>query len=93
METLENIGRRAKAAAQQMAVAGTAGKNRALEAMAASLEAHTAEILAANAADLEAAAAAGMSVSLQDRLRLTADRIAGMAAGVREIIALTDPVR
>lgn len=33
-----------------------------------------------------------MSVSLQDRLRLTADRIAGMAAGVREIIALTDPV-
>ena len=92
METLENIGRRAKAAAQQMAVAGTAGKNRALEAMAASLEAHTAEILAANAADLEAAAAAGMSVSLQDRLRLTADRIAGMAAGVREIIALTDPV-
>ena len=70
METLENIGRRAKAAAQQMAVAGTAGKNRALEAMAASLEAHTAEILAANAADLEAAAAAGMSVSLQDRLRV-----------------------
>ena len=92
METLENIGRRAKAAARQMAVAGTACKNRALEAMAASLEAHTAEILAANAADLEAAVAAGMSVSLQDRLRLTAERIAGMAAGVREIITLTDPV-
>jgi glutamate-5-semialdehyde dehydrogenase len=60
--------------------------------MAEALLTHSKEILAANAADIEAAKAAGMRPSLIDRLTLTPARIQGMSDGVREVAALTDPV-
>ncbi len=66
-------------------------KNAALYAMADALIAHTAPILAANAEDVEAAKAS-LSAVMVDRLALTAERIAGMADGIREVAALPDPV-
>ncbi len=81
----------AKAAKAEVARLTPAQKNRALEAMAAALEDHTDNILAANAADMEYAKDSISSVML-DRLQLTAQRIAGMAKGIREVIDLPDPV-
>ncbi len=92
MTALEVQGAAAKAAARTLACAGTRDKNAALEAIASALLERTQEILAANAADLSAAAASGMSESMQDRLRLTAQRIAGIADGVRQVAALPDPI-
>ena len=69
----------------------TAQKNAALEAMADALMACSADILAANAADMDAAKDTISPVML-DRLRLTEERIAGMAKGIREVAALPDPV-
>jgi len=89
---LIQMGERAKAAAAVLRTASTADKNRALAAVAASLEAHTDDILAANSADIDAAKENGMRDSLIDRLKLTAARIADMAAGVREVAELADPV-
>ena len=66
-------------------------KNKALLSMAEALAAHEEAILAANARDLEAAAGSISPVML-DRLRLTPDRIAAMARGIREVAALPDPV-
>ncbi|MBQ3385850.1 MAG: glutamate-5-semialdehyde dehydrogenase [Eggerthellaceae bacterium] len=66
-------------------------KNEALEAMAAAVEAAEEAILAANAEDMEAARGHIADVML-DRLLLTPARIAGMAAGIRDVIALPDPV-
>ena len=66
-------------------------KNKALLSMAEALTAHEEAILAANARDLEAAAGSISPVML-DRLRLTPDRIAAMARGIREVAALPDPV-
>ena len=60
--------------------------------MAAALEARTPEILEANARDLEAGRESGLSAALMDRLALDEGRVAAMAAGVREIVALPDPV-
>jgi len=84
--------RAAQAAARALATLETATKDRALEAIAASLEARADEILAANALDLEAGRAAGLTPALLDRLALDERRIAAMAAGVRTIVALPDPV-
>jgi glutamate-5-semialdehyde dehydrogenase len=84
--------RRAKAAARVLAVTPAAAKNAALQKMADALRASQAEILAANAADLDAAAAAGTSEALLDRLRLNESRIEGMAVGLEDLIALPDPV-
>ena len=92
MTVLEMQGLAAKNAARVLAVAGTARKDAALEAVAAALEARQGEILAANAADMEAARAAGMRPSLQDRLALDAGRIAGIVEGVRQVKALPDPI-
>lgn len=92
MEMLENMGTRAKIASRLLAVAGTARKNEALTAMAEALIAHTPAILEANRQDVAAAAAGGLSKTLIDRLTLTADRIRGMSDGIRQIVALTDPV-
>ena len=69
---------------QALAVAGTARKNAALEAAARTIEARQGEILAANAADLEAAMAAGLRPALLDRLALDEGRIAGIVEGVRQ---------
>ena len=87
MELLE----RARGAKGAMALADTEMKNRALLAMADALEARQADILAANAQDLEAARGTISDVML-DRLALNPERIAGMAQGIREVAALPDPV-
>lgn len=82
----------AKQAAAKLAITSTAVKNAALLAMAAALEAQQAEILAANERDMTAAAAKGMKSSMLDRLKLTAERISGMADGLRQVAGLADPV-
>ena len=82
----------AKQAAAKLAVTSTAVKNAALLAMAVALEAQQAEILAANERDMTAAAAKGMKSSMLDRLKLTAERISGMADGLRQVAGLADPV-
>ena len=91
MTTQEIILRAAKAA-KGIGLQGTETKNKALYAMADALEAQTEAILAANALDLEAARGTVSDVML-DRLALSRERIAAMAAGVREVAALPDPVR
>lgn len=83
---------RARAASVALSVATTEAKDRALLATAEALEAERAEILAANAADLEAGRAAGLGAAMLDRLRLDESRLAGIAAALREIAALPDPV-
>ena len=90
MTTLEQM-KAAKAAAPLLACAGTDLKNKALYAMAEQLLAQTAEILQANAADMEKAAGTISPVML-DRLALNEGRIAGMAEGIRQVAALPDPV-
>lgn len=82
----------AKQAAAKLAVTSTAVKNAALLAMATALEAQQSEILAANERDMTAAAAKGMKSSMLDRLKLTAERISGMADGLRQVAGLADPV-
>jgi glutamate-5-semialdehyde dehydrogenase len=82
----------AKAAARSLARVDSATKDRALLAIADALEARTAEILEANARDLEAGRDAGLSAALMDRLALDGARVAAMATGVRDIVALPDPV-
>ena len=82
----------AKKAAAKLAVTSTAVKNKALLAMAEALLAKQEDILAANALDMERAAAKGMKSSMLDRLKLTAARIEGMADGLRQVANLPDPV-
>jgi glutamate-5-semialdehyde dehydrogenase len=82
----------AREAAGQLARASSGVKDRALHAIAAALEARTPEILEANARDLAAGREAGLTSALMDRLALDASRVAAMAAGVRAIAALPDPV-
>jgi glutamate-5-semialdehyde dehydrogenase len=82
----------AKRAARTLASVSTAAKNAALEATARLREERTAEILEANAADLADERAAGLSEALRERLTLSAERVAAMAAGVRAVAALDDPV-
>src|SRR6476469_9981422 len=72
--------------------APTEAKNAALEATARLLEERAPLVLEANAADLADERAAGLSAALRDRLTLTAERVAAMAAGVRVVAALDDPV-
>ena len=92
MTQLEQQGSAAKLASRALALADTETKNRALYAIADILEARQDEWLAANREDLDAARADGMRQSLLDRLALNPQRIAGIAAGVREAAALPDPV-
>ena len=87
-----DLGRRAKAVAPVLAGTPTDVKDAALRAGAEELLATSDALLAANEGDLAAAAEAGISTTLLDRLRLTADRIAGMAGGLRQVADLPDPV-
>ena len=89
--TTIDILRHARAAWPALQSANTEEKNAALDAMADRLIACQADILAANALDLDAAKGHISDVML-DRLRLTPERIAGMAQGIREVAALSDPV-
>lgn len=82
----------AKKAAAKLAVTSTDIKNKALLAMAQALLEHQQEILTANSCDMQQAAAKGMKSSMLDRLKLTAERIACMADGLRQVAALPDPV-
>ena len=91
-ELLQAKAQAAKQAAAKLAVTSTAVKNAALLAMAAALEAQQSEILAANKRDMTAAEAKGMKSSMLDRLKLTAERISGMADGLRQVAGLADPV-
>jgi glutamate-5-semialdehyde dehydrogenase len=84
--------RAAREAARALALCSTRTKNEALLQMARGLEEKTATILDANRADLERARAAGVTRAFLDRLTLTDARIEAMAAGLREIVALPDPV-
>lgn len=90
MTTIELL-KKARGAKGAMALADTERKNRALLEMARALEGRTADILAANGRDLEAARGTISEVML-DRLALSPERIAGMAQGMREVAALPDPV-
>ncbi|HSV40134.1 MAG TPA: glutamate-5-semialdehyde dehydrogenase [Nocardioidaceae bacterium] len=83
---------RARVAAAELALATRATKDAALLAMADALLAHAAEILAANAEDCAAAEANGTPPNIIDRLRLTDERLDGMAEGLREVAGLADPV-
>ena len=89
---LEEKGRIAKEAAVYLRTASTAAKNAVLERAAARLLEKEAEILEANAKDLEAARAAGIKGAFLDRLVLDSRRVAAMAEGLREVVALPDPV-
>jgi glutamate-5-semialdehyde dehydrogenase len=82
----------ARRAGRTLAALDTATKDRALTALADALEARIAEILEANARDMEAGEANAIGDALLDRLRLDERRVAAMAAGVRQIVALPDPV-
>jgi len=86
------MGRRAREAARELALASTAQKNAALEAMAARIEASASKIIEANAQELEAARAKGRDAAFLDRLMLNEARVAAMAKGLREVAALADPV-
>jgi glutamate-5-semialdehyde dehydrogenase len=83
---------RARDAAAELAAMCRGDKDVALHAMARALDEATAEILAANARDVEAGRAAGMADGLVDRLTLDDDRVAAMAQGLRDVAALPDPV-
>lgn len=91
MTELETMGRRAKAAARVLANAGSL-KDRALLCAADALVEKAPDILAANKLDLEAARENGMSEAMLDRLSLNENRIKGMADGIRQVAAQTDPV-
>lgn len=92
MTVLQRQGQAAKAAGYTLATAGTARKNAALEAIADMLAKRQDEWLAANAEDVAAARAAGMRPSMLDRLALTPQRVADIVDGVRQVIALPDPI-
>ncbi len=91
-EQILEYGRRARAAARLMRQITTEQKNTGLIAMADELMAAEADILAANARDVERARANGLSAAMLDRLTLNAKRLTAMADGVRQVAALPDPV-
>ena len=91
-ETMVEMGDKAVAAARQLATLGTRRKNLILEAMADALESSRDRLKEANARDMAAGRAAGLSDAMLDRLLLTDKRIDSMINGVRALIGLKDPV-
>ena len=89
---MDPIGRAAVDAARVLAQAPTPLKNEALTAAAQALRSRCVEILEANASDMKAAAPAGMSAAMLDRLRLDAARVEAMVTGAEEVALLTDPI-
>ena len=92
MTVIEQMGVNAKQAARVLAALSSKQKDDALNAAADALTEHQEEILRENRIDLENAEKAGLSAAMQDRLRLTPERIQGMADGIREVMALADPI-
>ena len=86
------LGRAAVAAGRVVARSSSAVRDDALRFAADLLEERSGPILAANATDLERATGAGADATSLDRLRLDAGRITGMASGLRDVAALSDPV-
>ncbi|GJE25860.1 glutamate-5-semialdehyde dehydrogenase [Methylobacterium organophilum] len=86
------IGRRARAAARQMALASAQTKDIALRTIAERIRHNAAAILRENARDVSAAQAAGQTKALIDRLTLSEARLDGIAAAVEKVGALPDPV-
>jgi glutamate-5-semialdehyde dehydrogenase len=91
-DTMDAIGRAARAAAPVLALASTDQKNRALRAAAAALRTRQREILTANEEDMRDARLQGASASLLDRLQLDPKRIESMARALEEIAGLVDPI-
>ena len=86
---LQTLGQQAQTASYALGLLSTAKKNEVLLAMATALDSHQAEILAANAKDLENPQVADKFI---DRLTLTADRLNDMATGLKQVAALPDPI-
>jgi glutamate-5-semialdehyde dehydrogenase len=91
-QLMQGIGRAAVLAAEQLALASSAIKNRALSAAAAALRADSHLILAANAEDMRDAQSASLSAALLDRLKLDEKRVEATARGLEDIAALADPI-
>jgi len=91
-EAMQAMGRAARAAARELARAGTAAKNEALRAMAAAIRAREQKIREANATDVAKAKKDGRDAAFVDRLTLTGDLVEQMAEGVEQVAALPDPV-
>ena len=89
---VNDVARRARVAAAELAVLTRAAKDAALNAMADALQEQAAKILAGNADDVARAEQGGTPAAIVDRLRLTEDRISGMAGGLRNVARLPDPV-
>ncbi len=92
LRQMRAVGQRARAAAQVISAASPGAKNAALFALADALEQHSAHLLAENDKDMQAGRERGLDAALLDRLELTPERIRGMAAGVRQVAGLDDPV-
>ena len=90
--TLDDLGRRARDASRVVALAPASEKDAALLAAADLLESGSGRVLEANSRDVEAAANSGASLTVVDRLRLDERRVRSMAAGLRHVAALADPV-
>jgi glutamate-5-semialdehyde dehydrogenase len=89
---MTELGQQARTASRRLAAATTAEKNNALHAIAMDLAEQRAELMAENRKDLAAGAAKGLAAALLDRLELTEARIDAMIEGLREIVALPDPI-
>ncbi len=92
MRELNEKGKLAKAAARKLAVLSTSVKDKALLSMADALENSAEYIIGENKKDIEAGRESGLREGLIDRLMLNADRISGIAEGLRQIAALPDPI-
>lgn len=92
MNYLENIGKRAKAAAKSLSVASSEAKNKALVAISNALKENSEKIINQNRIDLANGKEAGLSEAMLDRLMLDEARIAKIADAILEIVALDDPV-
>lgn len=90
-EQMTLLGQQARTASRALARLTTAQKNDCLRAMADALEAECAALLAANALDMAAGKQNGLAPAMLDRLRLDEKRVANMAKGLREVVALPDP--
>jgi len=91
-QQVHNAARRARVAARELATLSTAAKNSALHAAADNLLREAAAILEANREDLAAAKAAGTPEAMLDRLALNPQRLDGIAAGLRQVAGLPDPI-
>ncbi len=89
---MTRLGQHARAAASTLALASTGDKNHALTKIAGAIRARRAELLAANAVDMDAARARGLSAAMLDRLALDENRVEAMARGMESIAGLPDPI-